>query len=207
MSKLDDAKNLVTYCTKYPLHFKGSPIHIQYSKRQELIRDNSKPANVHANEQIDKAIAFLWTELTHVERSCLGFSVIMATVENMVYPLDLDILTEIFSKYGRVLKIRMHLNHTESFKAFIQMENPLVARMAVQNTNEHNIYDDSNFLKSKVYKMSDLVINPNEPNAIDYTRETHFNNSYQMKSSINDSFRSNGSIYQRSNNDDSRNYS
>ena len=115
-------------------------------------------------------ISYIWNEFLPHERPYVGCSVIICTVENMQYPIDLDTIHQIYCKYGRVLKIRMMLPPDGTFKALVQMENPMIARTAANATNERSIYSDANFLRAKIIHMFDLIIGPNEKNAVDFTR-------------------------------------
>ena len=97
----------------------------------------------------------------------------MATIEKMTYPVDHDTLYQVYSKYGRIIKALIDVTPGGKFKALIQMENPLVARIAVKATNKQNIYSGANFLLVKMLKMKDLSISPSDKNAIDYTRQSN----------------------------------
>jgi len=167
MSRQEDATNMIKYTQKYPMVYENRKIYLQYSEHQELRKNESHDKN---NRIIENMISYIWNEFLPHERPYVGCSVIICTVENMQYPIDLDTIHQIYCKYGRVLKIRMMLPPDGTFKALVQMENPMVARTAANATNERSIYSDANFLRAKIIHMFDLIIGPNEKNAVDFTR-------------------------------------
>jgi len=163
MSRDEDADNMVAYCQKYQLVFEGRKVFVQYSQHQKLRKNENHSNN---NRLIQVAISYLWDQIPTRERAMVGSSVILIDIENMIYPVDLVTLYTIYAKYGKVLKMRI-LPDPGTFKALVQMENPLIARDAVKATDKQNIYSDANFLNARLVKMFDLLIKPAEKNAVD----------------------------------------
>jgi len=78
MQETDEASSLVQYYSSVQANIRGKPCYFQYSKRKEITspQDEAKPNHI-----------------------------LLVTVLNMAYPVTIEILHQVFSKYGIINKI------------------------------------------------------------------------------------------------------
>jgi polypyrimidine tract-binding protein 1 len=91
---------MVNYFVNNPISAAGRQIFVQYSNYKNLVTD---PNNT--NNQVAKAALDLARELHKSAQTGGQNTVLRAMIQNMLYPVTLDVIYQIFSKYGNVLKI------------------------------------------------------------------------------------------------------
>ncbi|KAL8452981.1 hypothetical protein Emag_002067 [Eimeria magna] len=84
--------------------------------------------------------------------------VLLASVSNMMYPVDLDLIHHLFSRFGEVEK------------ALVQFARPDQARTALANLHNRNIYDGCNTLQIQESRLPELVVKSNCAKSWDYTQ-------------------------------------
>merc|ERR1711911_3016 len=92
-------------------------------------------------------------------------------VEHMVYPVTLDVLFQIFSKVGRVLKI-VTFTKNNTFQALIQYPDVVTAQAAKLTLDGQNIYNSCCTLRIEYSKLSSLNVKYNNDKSRDYTNPT-----------------------------------
>jgi len=100
-----------------------------------------------------------------------GCSVLRVIVDNLVYPVTLDILYQIFSRIGKVTKI-VTFTKNSTFQALIQYENPLTAQTAKLTLDGQNIFNSCNTLRIEYSKLSNLNVKYNNDKSRDFTNPT-----------------------------------
>jgi hnRNP-L/PTB/hephaestus splicing factor len=96
-------------------------------------------------------------------------SVLRIIIENMIYPITLDVLHQIFSKYGSVLRI-VTFSKNRQFHALIQYPDTLTATTAKAALDGQNIYNGCCTLRIDFSKLSNLTVKFNNEKTRDYTR-------------------------------------
>ncbi len=72
--------------------------------------------------------------------------VLLVTVTNIKFPVNVDVLFTVFNKYGSVLRIVLFPRQL-GMQALIEMETVDQAQLSIQNLNGNTIYSSSNLLK------------------------------------------------------------
>ncbi|XP_059692864.1 polypyrimidine tract-binding protein 3 isoform X6 [Haemorhous mexicanus] len=175
MASVDAAVSMVNYYTPATPHLHNQPVYIQYSNYKELRTDNqhnqARPQPVpqcanavqHGNLGITSALA--------AEGGVLPShgSVLRIIVENVFCPVTLDILYQIFSKFGFVLKIVMfHKNN--QFQALLQYADAMNAYYAKMSLDGHCIYTGCCTLRIDFSKLTNLTVKYNNDKSRDFTR-------------------------------------
>lgn len=95
--------------------------------------------------------------------------VILVSVVNMQYPVDMELIYYLFSKCGIVEKIITISKKTSIFQALVQLESIQVAKEAIKTLHNRNIYDGCNTLQIQYSFLKELIIKNNNSQAWDYT--------------------------------------
>ncbi|XP_078488599.1 polypyrimidine tract-binding protein 3-like isoform X1 [Ciona intestinalis] len=133
-------------------------IYVQFSNHKELKTDGSP--NQLKTQAILEAMQKRDGGPNHVLR---------AVIENMLYPITLDVLHTIFSKFGVILKI-ITFTKSSQFQALIQMADALQSQTAKLSLDGQNIYNGCCTLRIEYSKLSSLNVKFNNDKSRDYTR-------------------------------------
>uniref|UniRef100_H2Z4X9 RRM domain-containing protein n=1 Tax=Ciona savignyi TaxID=51511 RepID=H2Z4X9_CIOSA len=133
-------------------------IYVQFSNHKELKTDSSP--NQLKTQAILQAMQKREGGPNHVLR---------AVIENMLYPITLDVLHTIFSKFGVILKI-ITFTKSSQFQALIQMADALQSQTAKLSLDGQNIYNGCCTLRIEYSKLSALNVKFNNDKSRDYTR-------------------------------------
>jgi len=95
--------------------------------------------------------------------------VLRAVVENMLYPISIDVLRTIFCKYGVVLKI-ITFNKGTQFQALIQMGDSFQSQTAKMELDGKNIYNGCCTLRIEFSRLNLLNVKFNNDKSRDFTR-------------------------------------
>ncbi|KAI2587484.1 polypyrimidine tract binding protein 1 [Homo sapiens] len=95
--------------------------------------------------------------------------VLRIIVENLFYPVTLDVLHQIFSKFGTVLKI-ITFTKNNQFQALLQYADPVSAQHAKLSLDGQNIYNACCTLRIDFSKLTSLNVKYNNDKSRDYTR-------------------------------------
>ncbi|OXB63748.1 hypothetical protein ASZ78_005202 [Callipepla squamata] len=96
-------------------------------------------------------------------------SVLRIIVENLFYPVTLEVLYQIFSKFGFVLKI-VTFTRNNQFQALIQYAEPVNAYYAKMALDGRNIYNACCTLRIDFSKLTSLKVKYNNEKSRDFTR-------------------------------------
>uniref|UniRef100_A0A8C7D5J8 Polypyrimidine tract binding protein 1b n=1 Tax=Oncorhynchus kisutch TaxID=8019 RepID=A0A8C7D5J8_ONCKI len=173
MNTEDAAQAMVSYYASVTPVIRNHPIFLQYSNHQELKTDNS-PNQVRAQAAL-QAVNVLQTggmPMAGVDASA-GMSgaspVLRVIVENLFYPVTLDVLHQIFSKFGAVLKI-ITFTKNNQFQALLQYSDGLTAQHTKLSLDGQNIYNACCTLRINFSKLTSLNVKYNNDKSRDYTR-------------------------------------
>ncbi|NXU19653.1 PTBP3 protein, partial [Pardalotus punctatus] len=175
MASVDAAVSMMVYYTSATPHFNNQPIYIQYSNYKELRIEKQynqgrpqaalQGANAvqHGNLGITSALAAEGGVLPSYG------PVLRIVFENVFYPVTLDMLYQIFSKFGFVLKIVMfHKNN--QFQALLQYADAVNAYYAKMTLDGHSIYTGCCTLRIDFSKLTNLTVKYNNDKSRDFTR-------------------------------------
>ncbi|KAM9587355.1 polypyrimidine tract-binding protein 3 isoform 2-T2 [Morphnus guianensis] len=175
MASEEAAVAMVNYYTTARPYLCRQPIYIQYSNYRELKTDNlPNQARAQAALQAMNAMQSgnLATASTPIAeggtRPSQG-SVLWVIVENLLYPVTLDVLCQIFSKFGSVLKI-ITFTKNNVFQALIQYADPMNAYCAKMALDGQSIYTACCTLRIGFSKLASLKVKYNNEKSRDFTR-------------------------------------
>uniref|UniRef100_A0AAQ5ZK14 Polypyrimidine tract binding protein 1a n=1 Tax=Amphiprion ocellaris TaxID=80972 RepID=A0AAQ5ZK14_AMPOC len=155
------AQTMVSYYSSVTPVIRNHPIYMQYSTHKELKTDNS-PNQVRAQAALQAVNALHGGAATQSP-------VLRVIVENLFYPVTLDVLHQIFSKFGTVLKI-ITFTKNNQFQALIQYADGMTAQHAKLSLDGQNIYNACCTLRISFSKLTSLNVKYNNDKSRDYTR-------------------------------------
>jgi polypyrimidine tract-binding protein 1 len=161
--QLQDAQQMILHFNNSSTTFSGKKIFVQYSNHQELNTDPSNSNNLVAQAALNEAV-----QLHKAAKMGGKNTVLRATILNMIYPVTLDVLHQIFSKFGNVLKI-ITFNKNDKFQVLIQIKDPMSAQNAKLSLHNQNIYNGCCTLQIDFSKLTTLEVRFNNDKSRDYT--------------------------------------
>uniref|UniRef100_A0A3Q0SS77 Polypyrimidine tract binding protein 1 n=1 Tax=Amphilophus citrinellus TaxID=61819 RepID=A0A3Q0SS77_AMPCI len=163
MNSEEAAQNLVGYYSTVVPIIRHHPIYVQFSNHKELKTDNSPN-----QERAQAALRALST--SHVDTMVAAPSTVLrVVVENLVYPVTLDALCQIFSKFGTVLRIIIFTKNNQ-FQALLQYPDGASAQAAKLSLDGQNIYNGCCTLRISFSKLTSLNVKYNNEKSRDFTR-------------------------------------
>ncbi|XP_025193054.1 polypyrimidine tract-binding protein 2 isoform X1 [Melanaphis sacchari] len=189
MADETSASAMVTYFTTCTAQLRGRAVFIQFSNHKELKTDQTH-SNANASAQAALQAAQALAGQSDVQGG--PNTVLRVIVEHMVFPISLDVLYEIFSRYGKVLKI-VTFTKNNSFQVLIQYPDVVTAQSAKLSLDGQNLFhtghlfdlshlnnslDGQNIytscckLRIEYSKLSSLNVKYNNDKSRDYTNPT-----------------------------------
>ncbi|XP_043108283.1 polypyrimidine tract-binding protein 1b isoform X1 [Puntigrus tetrazona] len=172
MNTEEAAQTMVTYYSSVTPVIRNHPIFMQYSNHKELKTDNS-PNQVRAQAALQAVNAVQTGSMTLGPVDPSGLTgpspVLRVIVENLFYPVTLDVLHQIFSKFGTVLKV-ITFTKNNQFQALLQFADGLTAQHAKLALDGQNIYNGCCTLRISFSKLTSLNVKYNNDKSRDYTR-------------------------------------
>ncbi|XP_019109417.1 polypyrimidine tract-binding protein 1 isoform X2 [Larimichthys crocea] len=163
MNSEEAAQNMVSYYSTVMPIIRHHPVYVQFSNHKELKTDNSPN-----QERAQAALRALST--SHVDTTVAApSSVLRVVVENLVYPVSLDALCQIFSKFGTVLRIIVFTKNSQ-FQALLQYPDGASAQAAKLSLDGQNIYNGCCTLRISFSKLTSLNVKYNNEKSRDFTR-------------------------------------
>uniref|UniRef100_A0A2K5XJH8 Polypyrimidine tract-binding protein 1 n=1 Tax=Mandrillus leucophaeus TaxID=9568 RepID=A0A2K5XJH8_MANLE len=177
MNTEEAANTMVNYYTSVTPVLRSQPIYIQFSNHKELKTDSSPnqaraQAALQAVNSVQSGNLALAASAAAVDAgmAMAGQSpVLRIIVENLFYPVTLDVLHQIFSKFGTVLKI-ITFTKNNQFQALLQYADPVSAQHAKLSLDGQNIYNACCTLRIDFSKLTSLNVKYNNDKSRDYTR-------------------------------------
>ncbi|KAH9499927.1 Polypyrimidine tract-binding protein 3, partial [Bulinus truncatus] len=153
---------MVTYFQANAAQVRLKPVFVQFSNHKELKTDASHAfQNANAQAALQAAHVVMGSD----EQS----TILRVIVDNAFYPVSLEILHQLFIKFGKVLKI-ITFTKNNTFQALIQMSDAISAAAAKTSLDGQNIYNGCNTLKIDYSKLSNLNVKYNNDKSRDFTR-------------------------------------
>ncbi|KAK2818495.1 hypothetical protein Q5P01_024056 [Channa striata] len=173
MGSEEAAVSMVNYYTSATPTIRNQPIYIQYSTHRELKTDNL------TNQRAQVALQAINATTVHSGNMTTGVDgrgpapvqspVLRIIVENLFYPVTLEVLQQIFSKFGSVLKI-ITFTRNSQFQALLQFSDAGHAQHAKAALDGQNIYNGCCTLRIDFSKLSALNVKYNNDKSRDFTR-------------------------------------
>lgn len=162
-----------------PLQIRGRTLFAQYSTHQELKlerrRHNSSPSSenllVMGNGGAGNAAAATGGATASLDSTATQQqpnSVLRVIIENMLYPVTLDVLHGIFSRFGKVLRI-ITFNKNNTFQALVQLSEATAAANAKAALENQSVYTGCCTLRIDFSKLATLNVKYNNDKSRDYT--------------------------------------
>ncbi|EFO85932.1 CRE-PTB-1 protein [Caenorhabditis remanei] len=95
-------------------------------------------------------------------------SVLRTIIENMMFPVSLEVLHQLFARFGKVLRI-ITFSKNNTFQALVQMSEANSAQLAKQGLENQNVYNGCCTLRIDYSKLSTLNVKYNNDKSRDYT--------------------------------------
>uniref|UniRef100_A0A3B4F7R7 Polypyrimidine tract binding protein 1a n=1 Tax=Pundamilia nyererei TaxID=303518 RepID=A0A3B4F7R7_9CICH len=163
MNSEEAAQNLVGYYSTMVPIIRHHPVYVQFSNHKELKTDNSPN-----QERAQAALRALSS--SHVDTAAVAPSTVLrVVVENLIYPVTLDALCQIFSKFGTVLRIIIFTKNNQ-FQALLQYPDGASAQGAKLSLDGQNIYNGCCTLRISFSKLTSLNVKYNNEKSRDFTR-------------------------------------
>lgn len=160
------ASNLVLKYGQTQPQIRGRSVYTQFSNHRELKTDNT--SNALLNQGVQQSI--LGNNGVEVVNDNGGGAntVLRVIIDNMICPVSLDVLHQIFSRCGKVLKI-VTFTKNNTFQALIQFSSDREAQAAKVSLDGQNIYHSCCTLRIDFSKMNSLNVKFNNEKSRDYT--------------------------------------
>uniref|UniRef100_A0A8D9F939 Polypyrimidine tract-binding protein 3 n=1 Tax=Cacopsylla melanoneura TaxID=428564 RepID=A0A8D9F939_9HEMI len=159
------ASTMVTYFTTCVAQLRGRAVYVQFSNHKELKTDQT-----HSNASASAQAALQAAQALTGQNDTQGGpnTVLRVIIEHMLYPITLDVLYQIFSRYGKVMKI-VTFTKNNSFQVLIQYPDVVTAQSAKLSLDGQNIYNSCCTLRIEYSKLSSLNVKYNNDKSRDYT--------------------------------------
>ncbi|CAM9258270.1 unnamed protein product, partial [Lampetra fluviatilis] len=166
MGSEEAAATAVNFYSSAPPMLREQPVFVQFSTYRQLTTDSSAyQAKAQAAIQVVNGVGL-------GEMQGEGMSagpVLHIIVENPHYPVTLDVLYQLFSKYGSVIKLIIFTKNNQ-FQSLMQFAEPHQALQAKQTLDGQHIYNGCCTLRVGFSKLLALNVKYNNDKSRDYTR-------------------------------------
>lgn len=156
LDSVNSAKTMINYYQYVPPLVQNGRVYLQFSQHQEL-HTNKEQGNIAANG----------TDHSHEHRQ--NGTVLKVIVTNLIYPVTIDVLQQVFQRCGELQKIVTFVRN-EQFHALIQYSNSTEASAAKSLFDRQNIYNGCNTLHVEFSKMTELTVKRNNEKMRDFTK-------------------------------------
>merc|ERR1719410_2390726 len=166
MEEESSAVSMVNYFTNCVAQLRERSVYVQFSNHTSLKTDQT-----HSNATASAQAALQAAQaLAGAGESKAGGpnTVLRVIVEHMVYPVTLDVIYQIFSRMGKVMKI-VTFTKNNTFQALIQYPDVITAQAAKLSLDGQNIYNNCCTLRIEYSKLSNLNVKYNNDKSRDYT--------------------------------------
>ena len=166
MEEESSAVSMVNYFTNCVAQLRERSVYVQFSNHSQLKTDQTH-SNASASAQAALQAAQALSGATDGKAGGPN-TVLRVIVEHMVYPVTLDVMFQIFSRVGKVMKI-VTFTKNNTFQALIQYPDVITAQAAKLSLDGQNIYNACCTLRIEYSKLSNLNVKYNNDKSRDYT--------------------------------------
>lgn len=146
MADITSATAVLNYYATNQAMIRTRPVYLQYSRRQEI--SSSSSSSRDSGDEPPNHI-------------------LMVSVENVMYPITIDIMHQIFSKYGEVQKIILF--NKSGFQALVQFGDLGSAVNARNSLQRQNIYSGCCTLNISFSTFPSITVKYNNDRSRDFT--------------------------------------
>jgi len=157
LADVECAKRMINFYTYISPTIHHQPLYLQFSQHQELRTNNS------TNKVKDERNG------NNDTGARPNGTVLKVIVTNIIYPVTIDVLHQVFHRCGEIQKIVTFVRN-EQFHALIQYSNPKEASAAKSLFDHQNIYNGCNTLNVEFSKMTELTVKYNNEKMRDFTK-------------------------------------
>jgi len=156
LQDIDSSKTMINYYHYCPPTVRNQPVCLQFSQHQELHTNNNNNANQNGEDR---------------DHACdrANTTVLKVIVTNIVYPVTIEVLQQVFQRCGEIQKIVTFLRN-DQYHALIQYANTKEAATAKSLFDHQNIYNGCNTLHVEFSKMTELTVKYNNDKMRDFTK-------------------------------------
>ncbi|KAL7020109.1 hypothetical protein ACKWTF_011375 [Chironomus riparius] len=170
------ATAMVSVFNTTPPTVRGRTVYVQFSNHRELKTDQNHSITTPASGSPLPLVGADPTSQLVSTPQLNGTSggantVLRVIVESLLYPVSLEILHQIFQRFGKVLKI-VTFTKNNSFQALIQYPDAQTAQHAKQTLDGQNIYNGCCTLRIDNSKLTALNVKYNNDKSRDFTNPT-----------------------------------
>lgn len=163
------ASNLVQRYSQVQPQIRGRSVYTQYSNHRELRTETTSNALLNQGAPQPQSLMGGGNGFDGLTDNGGGVNTVLRViVDNMICPVTIDVLHQIFSRSGRVLKI-VTFTKNSTFQALIQFSSEREAQAAKVSLDGQNIYHSCCTLRIDFSKMSSLNVKFNNDKSRDYT--------------------------------------
>ncbi|RDD43652.1 Polypyrimidine tract-binding protein 2 [Trichoplax sp. H2] len=179
-------RKMMNYYKYVAPNLRGHPVYMQYSNHTQLVTDSSRSkssteaaiaaavAAISSSSPplnpLDSEVSLKSNELMTVgSASPEAGRVLHISIDNLVYPVTLDILNQIFSKFGVVEKI-ITFTKNNLYQALIQFTDAVDAQNAKLSLDGQSIYYGCCTLKIDYSKLLSINVKYNNDKSRDFTK-------------------------------------
>uniref|UniRef100_A0A0B7A156 RRM domain-containing protein n=2 Tax=Arion vulgaris TaxID=1028688 RepID=A0A0B7A156_9EUPU len=169
---LDDAcaLNMVSYFKSNAAQIRLKTCYVQFSNHKELKTDASNTQNTSAQAALQAAQGLLGAGgLGGGGGGGEQTTILRVIVDNVLYPVTLEVLHQLFSRFGKIMKI-ITFTKNNTFQALLQFSDPISAAAAKDSLDNQNIYNGCNTLKIDYSRLNNLNVKYNNDKSRDFTR-------------------------------------
>jgi polypyrimidine tract-binding protein 2 len=94
--------------------------------------------------------------------------VLLVRITNLVYPVTLDTLAELFGRVGTVEKAVLFSRQQDACHALVQLSTAETAQAAMKEFHGKNLFDDANFLRIQFSTLEEISVKFNNSRARDF---------------------------------------
>jgi len=158
--------DMVNYYNNLPAPFQlhGKRIYVQFSQHKEL-KTESQTDTGHLIQFVDNGQT--------------GGNVLHINIENMLYPVAMDTLANIFKKHGDIQKI-VTFTKNNVFQALVEYGSSTAAKYARQVLHGKNTYNGCCQLQIEYSKLTELNVKFNNDRGWDFTNPSLLSGSNPM---------------------------
>merc|ERR1719244_2150024 len=167
MEEETSAVSMVNYFTNCVAQLRERSVYVQFSNHTSLKTDQTH-SNASASAQAALQAAQALAGADGASKAGGPNTVLRVIVEHMVYPVTLDVIFQIFSRVGKVMKI-VTFTKNNTFQALIQYPDVITAQAAKLSLDGQNIYNACCTLRIEYSKLSNLNVKYNNDKSRDYT--------------------------------------
>lgn len=161
LESIENARTMINYFTYVQPTIHTQAIAIQYSQHQEL---KTRQQDSSRDSRDDDKGGILDSSPGGYPRT-----VLKVIVTNIVYPVTIEVLQQVFSRCGEIQKIVTFMRN-EQYHALIQYASPKEAQSAKTLFNHQNIYNGCNTLQVEFSKLDNLNVKYNNDKSRDFTK-------------------------------------